>query len=123
MQTTFVHPELHVRFACRLSVNHELQIVTLVRDSVLLDHIAQCKNNVGDSFLTIPYFLVIAFHSCFPLYDHVTTVALESHCRFAVVDVLNQCSVAEEVHGRLAVLEHDLPEVELHLGVKLLSIM
>jgi hypothetical protein len=73
--------------------------------------------------LAIPYLLVVAFHGCFPVYDHVTTIALESHCHFALVDVLNHCSVAEEVHSRLAVQKHDLPEVELHLGVKLLAAM
>jgi hypothetical protein len=57
-QTTFVHPELHVWLACQLSVNHKLQIVTVVSDSVLLDHIAQC-NDVGDSLLAI---LIICGH-------------------------------------------------------------
>ena len=52
---------------------------------------------------------------------HVTTVALESHYRFDIVDVLNQCLVAEKVHGGLAVQEYDLLEVELYLGAKLLS--
>jgi hypothetical protein len=119
-----VHPELHVRLACRLLVNHELQIVTVVSDSVLLEHVAQC-NDVSDSLLAIlPYVLVIAFHSCFSFYDHVTTVAPELYCCFAIVDVLNQCSFGEEVHGKLAVQgEYDLLEVELYLGAKLLSSM
>ena len=74
MQTTLVHPELHIRFALRLSVDHKLDFSTIVSDVILFDKIFQ-TNDVGDGLLADPNLSMVSRNPSFVGHLHLTTVA------------------------------------------------
>jgi hypothetical protein len=110
-----MHPKFHIRFACGLPVNNEHAIVAIIRDSVLLDNIAQGKY-VGDGLLVKPYISRITSHFCLVFDRHGTTIAFQLHLCAGSEDLLHEVRVADQIHGRLAVYENDLPQIQRHVA-------
>ena len=78
VETTLVHPELHVGLVLCLAVNYEHKVVAVAGDPMLLDDIAEC-NCVGDGSFAEPNTLVVTRHRRLVGHQHGAPVAPKSH--------------------------------------------
>jgi hypothetical protein len=108
-----VHPDFHTWFVRYLPLNYKHAIFAIVRDSILLDNIAQGKY-VGECLLVIPYISMISSHFCLAVYLRGPTIALQLHLCAGSEDLLDWGWVADGVHGGLAVRYYDLPQIKRH---------
>jgi hypothetical protein len=88
VESTLVHFELHVWLVDIFSVNDEILVVAVVCHSILFDEIREC-DDVGDSILAKPNFVIISVDRRFMIDLHSAAVALEFHHIFGFLHILD----------------------------------
>jgi hypothetical protein len=78
MEPTLVHLEFHIWLGLRLLVYNNHQIVTVIRNAILIYQIAQC-NDIGDGSVAELYSLAVAIHRFLSSYYHCANIVLELH--------------------------------------------
>jgi hypothetical protein len=81
VESTLVHFELHVWLINILLVNDKHLVVTVVNHLILLDEITEC-DDVGNSILAKPNFIIISSDRRFMIDLHSAAIALEFHYIF-----------------------------------------
>ena len=88
VEFTLVHFELNVWFVDIFSVNDEHLVVAVVCHSILFDEIREC-DDVGDSILAKPTFIIISSDRRFMIDLHSAAIALEFHQIFGSLHFLD----------------------------------
>ena len=88
VESTLVHFELHVWLVDIFFVNDEHLVVAVVCHSILFHEIREC-DDVGDSILAKPNFVIISVDRRFMIDLHSAAVALEFHHIFGFLHILD----------------------------------
>jgi hypothetical protein len=92
-------------------MDHKHLFVTIVGDTVLLDHVAQSEY-IGDGMFAVPHWRVISRHVCHLGHHHGSTVALQTRALACAKRLSHESAVAYQIHCGLAVQKYDLPEIK-----------